>query len=878
MGIICKCDEAKTKTKEVVNTANNNSIIQDNTKIQIVIGKSNQIYLEENGYKNSTNPNLKIESNKETNHKTGHTSINVTETNIIEPSIKKLKNKNNELNYSKLDIEGDYFLGCPLCKRFNIEIKRAIYKKNYNDYKIFFFCNISKNPYDDWLEKLIILKENNINKYLTKQNSEMVKKILDEKKDRFKGYPFLEKIYEKYNIYSEEEEKKSIISNPFSLYDDINNPIKNIFWFDENINSEENKNYLKILNNSFREIKTLSDEQSLFETIEKSRFHAYIIIMNGRNFEKYINYVLNNSIYGIPISAIFTRNESELKEQIRDEYKNYLNDQFYNPLGISVTIESLIEKIKKFISDYIDQMAKISLGNSSPPKDYKKCFIFEFIDNDYKLIFPYLYNNILRNSKLSDKDIKRTNIYILENYGEEEKIKNLVVPLLNIENIPPNVIGKFWGRIYTIESPFYKNLNNNLMKLENNHYNEYIQILYKGLKEFEYKGNDLLYRGTNISNIEVENILNFYKDRKSNDEFQPSYLIYSRAFISFSKNKSVSMKFIRNTPGTKKILFQLKNRNNIKNLSNAYLYNISFYQEEHEVLFFPFSAFIIENIINQNDIYHISLEYLGRYEKRIKTKIKTVDKNTINKILTLSNFSKDTIKLNILPKKIENNNEIDIDIDKKETTIINTLIVYNNEVNFNNMNNEINCIYNGFENIIDLFYNDIGKINPEINENNIDIFVDDCQIRFNCKYVNDKKEEIKVKFKFYKVIENISYLFYNCTALKEVDLSLFNAYKLKDMSYMFSGCSSLESIFLNTFKSTQLQNLSYMCNGCYSLKEMDLSSININEVKNIEGLFNNCVSLNSVKLPIFNSRNVKGVSTIFNGCTSLNNRNINYIK
>ena len=336
------------------------------------------------------------------------------------------------------------------------------------------------------------------------------------------------------------------------------------------------------------------------------------------------------------------------------------------------------------------------------------------------------------------------------------------------------------------------------------------------------------------------------------------------------------MGFIQDIKNTKKILFQLKNSCNIKNLSNAYLYNISYFPKEYEVLFFPFSTFIIENIINENDIYYISLEYLGRYEQRIKSKIKTVDKNIMKKIISQTNFSKDTVKLNIIPKEIENNKEINIDL--KENNIINSIIDYNNEVNLNNINSEINCIYKGFENIIDLLYNDISKINPEINESNIEIFVNDDKIKFNYKYVNNMKGEIKVKFKFKKLIENISYLFYNCSALKAVDLSSFYSNKINDMSYMFSGCYSLESINLISFKSNQLKNLSYMFSGCYSLKSIDLSSINANEVKNIEGLFNNCFSLKSVKLPIFNPKEIKDVSIMFNGCSSLNERNIIFTK
>ena len=168
------------------------------------------------------------------------------------------------------------------------------------------------------------------------------------------------------------------------------------------------------------------------------------------------------------------------------------------------------------------------------------------------------------------------------------------------------------------------------MKLKNENYNTYIQVLYSGLKEFEYKDDIMLYRGTNISEIETENLknmLNFYKNRKlvlTENEFQPLYLIYSRAYLSFSKNKEISLGFIKDIKGTKKILFQLKNQLNNKMLSNADLYNISAIPNENEILFFPFSAFLIENIIEKDDIYHIDLLYLGFYENKVKTKMEKI--------------------------------------------------------------------------------------------------------------------------------------------------------------------------------------------------------------------------------------------------------------
>ena len=87
--------------------------------------------------------------------------------------------------------------------------------------------------------------------------------------------------------------------------------------------------------------------------------------------------------------------------------------------------------------------------------------------------------------------------------------------------------------------------------------------------------------------------------------------------------------------------YYLKDNNNDKNLSkvlfileqtdNEIKYNlsthgdiedISFYPNEREVLFFPFSSFEIKNIeekiINNEKIYEIKLCYLGKYLKDIE--------------------------------------------------------------------------------------------------------------------------------------------------------------------------------------------------------------------------------------------------------------------
>ena len=110
--------------------------------------------------------------------------------------------------------------------------------------------------------------------------------------------------------------------------------------------------------------------------------------------------------------------------------------------------------------------------------------------------------------------------------------------------------------------------------------------------------------------------------------------IYSRAFLSFTLNENKSHNFLR--PETEDLIpikFKIKPKKDGEIFSsNADIRQYSIYNEE-EILFFPFSSFIIEDGIEIENIGGINariiyLNYLGKYEKEIKLKIcETLDKN-----------------------------------------------------------------------------------------------------------------------------------------------------------------------------------------------------------------------------------------------------------
>ena len=155
-----------------------------------------------------------------------------------------------------------------------------------------------------------------------------------------------------------------------------------------------------------------------------------------------------------------------------------------------------------------------------------------------------------------------------------------------------------------------------------------------------------------MPDYEIKRIYKFIEDKKEN---LPPGIVFSRAFLSFSKQKSIAEEFLENqTPkGDEKVklsnvLFILGNEKNIDSSLSAHadIERLSFYKETHneqEVLFFPFSSFEINDINWNNDKkrYDIKLSYLGKniyLEKWKNRKILLPNKSILKSSLSSDNL------------------------------------------------------------------------------------------------------------------------------------------------------------------------------------------------------------------------------------------------
>ena len=206
--------------------------------------------------------------------------------------------------------------------------------------------------------------------------------------------------------------------------------------------------------------------------------------------------------------------------------------------------------------------------------------------------------------------------------------------------------------------------------------------------------------------------------------------------------------------------------------------------------------------------------------------------------------------------------------------------------------NEINCFYYAGDNqqTIRLIhdYNDLFNIEDSSKETrephlqarvanqaffmkNIEIFINDKKVDFTFRYkreISDPKF-IRVKFKFKKLLHNMSFMFSGCLDLLSIDLSSLNTSKVNNMSYMFKECESLFNANFNSVNTSKVANMKSMFYRCKSLKSLDLSSFKTNKVIDMSEMFYGCDSLESLNVSSFNVKNVINMSNMFKFCSNL---------
>ena len=648
--------------------------------------------------------------------------------------------------------------------------------------------------------------------------------------------------------------------------------MKTYIWLDKNINTKENQNYVKELELIYQiEVKTYENIIKAIKYLETLNFEETKIIISGQLYDEFVLIFKEkvSKINVVPKIIVFTQDKNTFIKSHSD-FRN-LNNKFYCLGGV---VDSF-DDVEKFLNNPIKPIPDVQLT-------------FEQIKTKEQLVLPLFFKSLI--DALPNEDIEKYTISLYDNYAKNNnKVKELLGPIKYIKDIPIEILSKYYARLYTIESEFYDKINKDLGLNKYDNYLRFIKILYEGVKfkSLPLSKEKILYRGAKISNDEI---IKIKENMNKKIEGLPSSIVFSKSFLSFSKDESRAKYFFKKgniNNDISRVLFVLEKNVEIDyNLStHGDISKLSVYPNENEVLFFPFSTFEIKSIkeiyIGNEKGYEIKLLYLDKYLDDIEQ-----DKNVIKNVNKLpdSKFKEQLSKTGLIKKE---------KIEKLDTqTVYNSYKNYEKEVNSNKDNKiigeisisvfdikERTQIINSFENVKELNNyknkeNDWKYENKKEIEDNIQIRINDEIKNFRYYYRFKKQGIYKIEYIFKNPLTKTNHMFFGCKNIIKLDFSNFDTSQVTNMSNMFYNCNSLKKINLANFNTENVDNMSSMFSFCNSLLNLNLSFFNTQNVTDMSYMFIDCNSLLNLDLSNFNTENVVNMSYMFSGNRKLTDLNL----
>ena len=232
----------------------------------------------------------------------------------------------------------------------------------------------------------------------------------------------------------------------------------NVIWIDPNIDNQENINYLKKLssNNSLMITKFKNIEEAI-NHFKGIKFRETKVIISGRFYKEFINSFKKNmkSMFVSPKIIVFTGNKTKFIEKEKD-YQNNENI-FYIYGGITDNfkkVKEFIKEEKNEISENDNQMKQSNWLNEIQ-------LTFEYIDSKEKLVLPLFFKALIDITEIDNIEAYTQLLY--KTYSNENfNVKILLGQIESMKNIPIEILSKYYARLYTLNSNFYRYMNKDL--------------------------------------------------------------------------------------------------------------------------------------------------------------------------------------------------------------------------------------------------------------------------------------------------------------------------------------------------------------------------------------------------------------------------------
>lgn len=116
---------------------------------------------------------------------------------------------------------------------------------------------------------------------------------------------------------------------------------------------------------------------------------------------------------------------------------------------------------------------------------------------------------------------------------------------------------------------------------------------------------------------------------------------------------------------------------------------------------------------------------------------------------------------------------------------------------------------------------------------------------------------------------DMSYMFFYCTSISNIDVSRWNVGNVTSMQGMFYGCTSLKSLNIEGWNTSSVSNMTNLFNGCKSLTFLNVNNWDVSNVASVNGMFDGNLSLKSINLSNWDTRSIKEMLFFFRGSCDL---------
>ena len=422
-----------------------------------------------------------------------------------------------------------------------------------------------------------------------------------------------------------------------------NNDYIDLLWIDTNINKNQFNEYFSNLEiNQIKEVKKFETVEIAIEELKKIHFSPTIVICSLQLFQEFLSSFKEkiNEINICPKIILFS--EGSFSSSIEYKRDLLIKEQFYNSEGVLNDFNNLLDIIKVFKSKFNVLYRQKTKKNIDDNKEYS----IEYINNKNQLILPKDLANYLK--PIEEEKIKLFNQSICIKF-KKSGVYSLFEQLQSCNDIPNEIVSKYWIKSYINDSAFNDYINKDLTKGKNSQNLIYIQMMYEGIKikSISLQTQNSIYSGAyvNVNDLKkLEFIL--YNNKEISNSNLPIAFIYNKEFISFYENKNKAEE------NKKNVLLILNNSRPDLNLGMASLKGFTDNKNEDQILVFPYQCFIIKSFQKKGDNdYEIILEYLDDYKDLFEGK---KEEELFKDIPNDSQYAKTIFDLNIIDEGHEN--------------------------------------------------------------------------------------------------------------------------------------------------------------------------------------------------------------------------------